>query len=1715
MKYLIPILLFISVKVSAQYGNEWINYSQKYYSFKIWEEGVYSLDSATLANAGIDLNQVDPRNFQIFGREKEIAIKISGESDGVFNANDKIEFYAKGNDAWLDSLMYESGAAPGNPAYSLYNDTIHYFLTWNNSFNNQRVTPENNVNHAAYSPSPYLWKKSEMIGSNQYNQGKLFIGTSPSRYIDGEGFCFPTKNGNSSQSTIKNLILQIPTRRPFTSSGTPDFELYSIALGMNSIYNSNSASPDHHLQVKAFDGSTFQILEDTLYSGYQCLRMKSFYNSNILANSTTQFRLSIVNDLGINPDLQTASYVSLDYPRLPHFDNNFEEGYYLPQDADNFKLYQFLGVPGTAPRIWSFNDSVKEVSLIQNGTWDALIANANNKRTFVYYFDETAVNPVTQITPVGNNAQFTPITVFDDANLIIYHNSLFTSVQQYYNYRLSTSSGNYIPQLINIDDLYLQFGGGIEKHAHAITRFLDYYYDNSTNKPHAVFLIGKGIREAQLPGETSGSRNDPNQFNANLIPSNGYPSSDFQFVKGLDNNNTQEVQDIPIGRLAANNDTEVLNYLAKVQSYESVQSNMNYTLANKEWMKQIIHFSGGSDAWQENEFKNNLLQYEAKIEDSLYGGNVSTYAKTSGDPIDPSEFQEIQEKIENGVSLITFFGHGSINGFDQNLEQVNEWDNQDRYPMLIANSCYTGNIYEPGQTSQSEEFVLIPNEGVVGYCASSKLGFSTYLHLLCNRLYKYISTDYYHQSFAYSLMKAKSDLIAQGYISTGYDITFSQYTYHGDPMLRLNPHPHPEFYIDQNSFFVLPSQIDLSVDSLTIGLVVTNLGAATLQDISIEMDRITPGDNQVHSYDTVLTGSYYKDTVLFKIPLLPNEGSGVNTFTFRVDQPSFITETADEVFNNQVTVNFPINLDGARPIWPYDFAIYPKDTVTLKASTVNPLASNKNYIFEIDTVDFEETASPFKRYAIINSDGGVVEAESNQWKLSSDDSPSNLLLDPMKVYYWRVTIDSSDKAWNESSFQYIPEKWGWGQSHFFQYKNDQFNLIEFDRPNRLFKFGDLKKSLHVTVYGNANNNSEYNGTEFLINNNLEEGDYGICTTTPSIHVVVVDPLNLNAWENNIDGTNPDHYFGDVINGCAPSNYRFFIFRQNNATQLDSLEAMIRNKIPDNHYVLIYSARYADFNQWKTHSPEMQTLFQDLGSTMIDTNSTENLPFISFYKQGVPGSYMEVVGTHLNDTIFYNDTLSSNSYYGSVKTKVIGPAQNWNNLYYSQFSNDAGLGDTNRIKLYGLDYNFSESLLIDTLYTSKDSIINLNTVGLDASVYPYARLEFSSQDTAYTTPLQPNYWRLTFDPVPELALNPKKGYYLSKNQNLTEGEGIDLAVAITNVSPFDFDSLMVNYFFQDQNNQRHYFQYPLQAPLNGFQTFIDTVSFSTANFPNNNLFWMEANPIIGPETGRQHQDEEHYFNNLLQIPFEVNEDIENPLLDVVFDGVHILDGDIVSPRPEIVISLKDENPFMLLSGETDTANFHVYIKEPNGFPERVYFMDGNGNEIMEWLPAVDSDNLARIRFKGAFLKDGIYELHVQGTDKAGNISGDLDYKISFEVILEQTITEVLNYPNPFSTRTQFVFTLTGEETPENIKIQIMTVTGKVVREINQDELGQLRIGRNRTEFWWDGTDEFGDPLANGVYLYRVFVQSNGEDVKLRETSASQYFKKGFGKMYLMR
>ncbi|MDB4075573.1 MAG: hypothetical protein QNL36_03350 [Crocinitomicaceae bacterium] len=95
--------------------------------------------------------------------------------DNSIDPGDYVLFYAERNDGWLDSTIFVDPNHIGNPGYSLYNDTLLYFFTWNSSTNNSRYVVESDVNFSAFSSvSDFIIEKHETSLFQEYF-GKMYL----------------------------------------------------------------------------------------------------------------------------------------------------------------------------------------------------------------------------------------------------------------------------------------------------------------------------------------------------------------------------------------------------------------------------------------------------------------------------------------------------------------------------------------------------------------------------------------------------------------------------------------------------------------------------------------------------------------------------------------------------------------------------------------------------------------------------------------------------------------------------------------------------------------------------------------------------------------------------------------------------------------------------------------------------------------------------------------------------------------------------------------------------------------------------------------------------------------------------------------------------------------------------------------------------------------------------------------------------------------------------------------------------------------------------------------------------------------------------------------------------------------------------------------------------------------------------------------------------
>lgn len=1665
----ITLFVFAFIGLEAQpYGNEWINYAQKYYKIKITQKGLYRIDSTTLANAGI--SGVDPRDFQIFNKGAQQYIHVQGELDGSFDGGDFIEFFAEKNDGSLDSLLYTNTAFLPNPYYSLINDTAVYFLTWDpSSITNNRLQLETDTTYfgSAIPPSTHIFKEEIQNFNIEYFYGETDQANSTdSRYTGSEGWFDGVFNlGGSNNYNIPTPNIYLPG---------PPARIRTVAIGASKDINLfGIGADDHHLRIM-MNGVTSPYFVDTTFYGYKANRFikdvpLGSLNDFAISGTPNTFQFQSIADAGFTSNRTTVSYIYVKYAHTLNLENKNNFTFYLPDNTSFAKSFLDITNFSAAGTIYLYDlTNSRRITVLPIGaTYQTLVPNGGEKKCYIT--SDPFINMVTTLQPVSTSAFFTDYaaSTVDSAFIIVTHKTLMTEANSYKNYRsMDFYGGNHNVVLADIDELYDQYAYGIVKSPLSIRGLCDRMMDlNPTAPPQNLFLIGKSIHMHDVRKSATNYAND-------LVPSFGYPSSDNLITVGL--TPALFAPGVPTGRLAARTNADIDLYLDKIKDYEN-----RFTNPPAEWMKQVLHFGGGNNLSEQLLLKGYLNSYKATIQDTLYGATVKDFFKTSTLPIEINSSDTLRDLINSGVSLMTFFGHASGTGFDQSID---DWSTYNplpgHYPFLLANSCYSGDLHGTGMSS-SESYTFIENSGVIGYVGSVGLGVPYALNYFSGQFYREITYGSYNESVGNCMKNAITTIQPYALFDTLVRGTCFEMTLHGDPSIKLNTHTKPDYKITGSDLWFDLISIP---DSIKIFARRTNIGRATNDTIRDQLIHIQPnGDSLIYLHQSI--GPHFRDTICFTIPIDPVNSTGMNKVVVDLDHFVFVDEL-DENNNTTGLINVLINGGTIVPVHPYEFAIIPKDTVTLRASTVDPFAPSRTYIFQIDTTDTFN--SPLMESTSITSIGGVV-----SWK-----PPLNFL--DTTVYYWRVSADSIDTTgynWRESSFQHIMNKRGWEQAHFFQFENDGYQFTQFNRPARRFDFvNDLKT---ITCIDGVPEFLPYDQVVYKFNNHIQ---YVSSWTLPGITFAVFDPVSGNPWINNPGGD-----YGSVLGSYPDEAYDFIEYDSVNRA---ILRDFIINSIPVGHYVLAYTQAYHPWGVYTKPEQWENTLyeaFDSLGSSQI-RNVPDSMAYIFFGRRGAPiGSAKEIYGTSLSSILQLDTTIQTNWTEGFIASPVIGPASSWDSLSWKQHTIDPGVtADSIVVRVIGIRANGTEAT-ITNLTTSTYDVPNLGSL-IDVDTFPRMRLVAFMKDVPLTTPPQLERWQVFYSPVPEAALHPPLGYN-TNGPTLQEGQNLQIVMPIQNISeiPFTADSLLVTYWIEDANRVMHPLPSKLKKkPFNPAEVIFDSINVSTVGYPGANALWVEVNP----EGETRSQLEQHHFNNVARIPFNVSMDHINPLLDVTFDGVHIMNNDIVSAKPNVLIKLKDENQFLALN---DTSDFKVFVKAPSSITAvRIYF-----GTTMTFIPAVLPNNSCKINYTPLLTEDGVYQLIVQAKDKSDNQSGSIDYKINFEVINKSTITEVMNYPNPFTTSTRFVFTLTGSEVPSIFKIQIMTITGKVVKEIFQDELGSLHVGRNITDYAWDGRDEFGDRLANGVYLYHVVTQLNGGDIEKRETAADQYFKKGWGKMYLMR
>ncbi len=1645
------LILVPSVKAET-YGNEWIDSDLEYYRFKIAKEGLYRIYKNTLINAGI-------REGAIIG--KDVKLIVSGEEKPVyvstadkFEEDDYIEFFGRGNDGSLDRQLYIVPEYQPNRHISLFTDSAVYYLAFKPDAEHKRYVQVENVLENLPPKEEYFYEKRLLNTTVAFRSGmnpnQLLSNVFSSEFDVGEGFSTNALDGFYSN----------PRRFGVLRNYTGDESLVSKLRGcvlyrVNANHQFRITSQDYELG--RFSSNQAGIMEFEVDVPFHSLTNNIFFE-------------------GLNETTRMAIYWSeLVFPRVYDLFNGREIEF-----AVHKKRNAYVEINRVSPAnsrntdvvVYDFKNLHRYIG-VRDGTLTKFhfIETVNDKDSlYLCAQDSVSINTVEKLT----KAAFSDLRT--DADYIIITTKELTNsddgvnyVKEYADYRESEKGGAFKTSVYYIDELENTFSYGVKGHPVSIRNAVNYLVDNADEQPKMLFIIGKGL-----------SYNKHRNTDITFVPTFGHPASDNLLAA---RNNEVLYPQVGVGRLSARSSQDIKIYLDKVKLYEEAQQSNtkeDQTLENKEWMKSILHLGGGNFLDEQTAFARYLESYRRIIEGPHFGGNVHSVYKNSSDPVQVAQSAIIDSMIVHGTSLITFFGHSSTSTVDFDIEPENFRNPKGKYPLMLTNGCFVGDIFE-NYTSYSERFVIAPDRAI-GYVAPMTYAIAYSLNQYANNFYNRVGVVDYAKPIGTILKNTAIDVLGSDLESDRF--LGQQMIYHGDPAIKLNSFDKPDYIITENQISINPEIVNASVDTFQIVINHKNIGKAIDTTYKVFIERSLP-NGEIEVYEQRVKAPLYSDEVIVSIPTNNINGLGENSFYIKIDSDDEIDELSED--NNEVKITYYFTIDDLIPVSPAEFGIVNEPDVELLYSTANPLISSRRYLVQIDTTEFFN--SPILQAESLTEAGGVV-----RWK------PTIPLINN-QVYYWRGSMDTiydNRASWNKSSFLYNSSlSEGWNQSHYFQFIPDVYDNMTL-KTDRKFSFIDHIRSIKVLTGTDA---VGYNDRVLFADNNLIARN---SFARAGFHFYVLDTKTGVPMSTYMIGNTGYGEYGNIIVTLL-TDVKIIEFETVTQKGRYACYNFLKNIIPDQAIVCGYSSQNPFYSLWAADDSSAfngETLFdafEYIGVSEI-RNIQEMNPFVFFTQKGNPFFETQQITVDRSEKLevefFYNGTANK----GRINSPLIGPALKWNTIDYNWESLDNPVTDEVEYNLYG----FSSEGVKEKLYESLPK--NADISFIDPEQYPYLQLEFKAEDEKNSTSPQLNYWRIIYEDIPEGAVNPKL-HLIHSGDTISYGSTFRAEVAFENITDIDMDSILVKYTVKDAGNNTYVF-YKRYAPLPGNEYLVIDFEY-TFNKPSH----QGVNTIIFEVNPDDDQREKYHFNNFAFFTVTLEKDILNPLLDVTFDGRHITDGEIVSPSPEILIRLKDENKYLALN---DSLAFKIFLKNP-GETKPVQLEPGS-NEFT-FIPADESKletlNEAKLFYKPEFLEDGLYELRIQAADRSLNDAGKNEYRVQFQIDTRPAISNILNYPNPFSTSTQFIFTLTGVEVPTDLKIQIMTITGKVVKEITAEELGYIHIGENRTAYKWDGTDMYGDKLANGLYLYRVTARQNGKKMDMIESSMDKYFKKGFGKMYIVR
>ncbi|PWK18267.1 type IX secretion system sortase PorU [Xanthomarina spongicola] len=622
--------------------------SGQWYKFQIDKTGVFKITKDFLADLGINIDNIDPRTIKLYGNGgrmipyansepypidvQENAIKIIGETDGVFNDTDYILFYGQGPKG------YNQGS---NTNLNCYTDKTYYYINIS-SGHGKRIQP-------FVQPSGPIDITIDTFQDYKFHEKDEYNLVSVGRRWFGDKF--DIEDTKTFDFSFPDLVTTEPINfKVFLGSTSEIATSMQIAINGNNIVS---------LSLPAITDSN--------------LAQENSFDDNILVNSSNLSVSLTHNDGGIPSALAYIDYISIEATRMLNFSGN-------QYTFRNNAVSQMSGIgqynltnTSQVSEIWNVTDIYNVTNLV-NSDNSSNISFASSLGSLKYYAIVTPLNyyePTIGAYKTVNNQDLKG-TIFQDSQgqfkdidyLIITPNSYMNQAERLAQINRNVNQLNV--KVVPLYKIYSEFSTG-NQDIGAIRNFVKYIYDNASTPD-------KRIKYVCLFGDGSFDYKDRIPNNTNIVPSwhaynsfnltSSFVSDDFYGMMDF-NEGSMDISDkldLAVGRILADSYQRAKDMVDKVERYYIESSfgswRNNFVVisddVDESWEKilQVTTDSIGNVVTAKKPFINvTKIHSDAFQQESSAGGDRYPTVNTA-----------IKNALETGALVVNYFGHGGEDG---------------------------------------------------------------------------------------------------------------------------------------------------------------------------------------------------------------------------------------------------------------------------------------------------------------------------------------------------------------------------------------------------------------------------------------------------------------------------------------------------------------------------------------------------------------------------------------------------------------------------------------------------------------------------------------------------------------------------------------------------------------------------------------------------------------------------------------------------------------------------------------------------------------------------------------------------------------------------------------------------------------------------------------------------------------------------------------------